>query len=117
MCSASGFLSRQWLQFHLLLLCTLAILLLQQLQLQIQYTRRTTDKTKNLYYYLSVYCRRPHWPVVHGSALSARPPAALFSIDVVFHLTLSARLPSPARALPRSLRPRNHVAPRVPFHP
>jgi hypothetical protein len=66
-----------------------------------------------LYYYLSVYRRRPHWPVVHGSALSACPHAALLSIDVVFHLTLSARLPSSAR----SLRPRNRVAPRVPFHP
>jgi hypothetical protein len=38
MYSTASFLSRQWLRLHLLLLCTLAISLLQQLHLQIQYT-------------------------------------------------------------------------------
>jgi hypothetical protein len=63
--------------------------------------------TPYLYYYLSVYRRCPHWPVMHGFAGSAsRPPAALLSIDVVFP-TRCARLPSPARPshAPSALRP------------
>jgi hypothetical protein len=75
----------------------------------------------NLYYYISLYCRRSHSQVVHGSAASTScPPAALLSTHVVFPTPCAPAIASalhppqkPRRPLP-SMAESSICKPRLP---